>query len=977
LGRGLIRTSLLIACFAAAAAAGYLATAQFGAEALRREAEDQLTTLLRGEVRIARARLVIRGGLFIEAERVGVYPRETIPHRPAVFASFVSAELDVFALLTGRFRLSRLTVDEVVIEVERDAEGVWGPTPFRLLQERRRRDMPDDMERRLGLVNAIEKISRFLLERPIIARQIVLHRGRIRFVDSRAPDAQGRDNVLELSGIEGRLQHHWLSGEADLDITATLSSRNERSIPLRVDGRQRRANELHLGLTVDELPLEIFERYIASERYDFKLRGILSGRIAYDTRTHGNGTLLFNGSAQDLGATIPLGDDAIYIDQRLSHLSSTIQLHPGRARLTEARLETPSTVALLSGTMERPLRLSSQTRFEIDIEGLGLDEVRSIAKALPGRDARTLENLLKQVHSGRVDRIGGSGSARFVDWRRLFRRELSSLPGGFVLRAKLAGIRVDAGGRGWVNRLGANVELAGDRLALRGTRAYWNDRPLPMLNLTVSGISNIVKASGSRPGLSSPPPALHGVSPLIKFLSGGPGDEQGDEQKEESEEVAAPASEEPADPTVNPDSGRSTRQASDSSPGRPVRLRIESLDHPALGWPVQDARVTVRTADNGMEIEIHEALWAGTEARGEAIWVNSPREVLNVNLRISRADRAPSASSNLSSEPTSDRLWAVGRFELDTAKIGRIPLELVHGRFALRGASLELSKIRADSKPIGKLVASTTLDLALRDRVPMLFNISLVGADMAATGEAFGFPRDFATGRVQLTGSFEADMKPGTRFLESLRGRLEMDARDGEIYRTLPFMVALAHATEGFDVNAGREALVYESATALLGFDRGLITTNNFRLEGPMRVQASVKVEAATPPHAIEGTLGVFLFRGAGILMETLPLVKVILPGSEKGLVGAYFNLSGVVGDPVLVALPGKSLAEDLPGVLSAPLKILQALLGEGDTPSIPDPPMPSSRPSNEPVDDPSKDPLLPPADSPSSPAPTPAPPAA
>jgi hypothetical protein len=107
----------------------------------------------------------------------------------------------------------------------------------------------------------------------------------------------------------------------------------------------------------------------------------------------------------------------------------------------------------------------------------------------------------------------------------------------------------------------------------------------------------------------------------------------------------------------------------------------------------------------------------------------------------------------------------------------------------------------------------------------------------------------------------------------------------------------------------------------------------------------------------MEGVLGVFLFRGAGTLMETLPLVKVILPGSEKGLVGAYFNVSGEVGEPVLLALPGKSLAEDLPGVLSAPLKILQALLGDGDTPSIPEPPpMPSPRPSTEPSSQPNSE---------------------
>ena len=63
---------------------------------------------------------------------------------------------------------------------------------------------------------------------------------------------------------------------------------------------------------------------------------------------------------------------------------------------------------------------------------------------------------------------------------------------------------------------------------------------------------------------------------------------------------------------------------------------------------------------------------------------------------------------------------------------------------------------------------------------------------------------------------------------------------------------------------------------------------------------------------------------------RSIPLVKAILPGSEKGLMGAYFQVSGPFEEPSVDALAGKSLAEDLPDVLEAPYQILRTILSGG-----------------------------------------------
>jgi hypothetical protein len=196
-------------------------------------------------------------------------------------------------------------------------------------------------------------------------------------------------------------------------------------------------------------------------------------------------------------------------------------------------------------------------------------------------------------------------------------------------------------------------------------------------------------------------------------------------------------------------------------------------------------------------------------------------------------------------------------------------------------------------------------------------------------GVAMGMPDGFATGRVQISGRLDGALHPGEAILSDLQGDVTLDARNGEIRRDeLPLVLAIAQATAGYNSYASRSAVAYEAVTAHATLDRGLIACDDFRVEGPLRVYGSGWVDSVNPPHEIEGLVGVFLFRGAGQLMETVPLVKAILPGSERGLVGAYYTVKGRFDAPEVKALPGKSIAEDLPGVLAAPFKVLQALLG-------------------------------------------------
>jgi hypothetical protein len=720
-------------------------------------------------------------------------------------------------------------------------------------------------------------------------------------------DADGRSLVLGLRAFEGKLVHHWLSEDADLEIDTVMIGRPPTIVPLRAEGYKRRGDEVHVSVTAEGLPLALIERYTIRPGVPPVVEGNVSGELSYDTRQRDHGTMNLRSMVEGLSTAIPLEEGPLPIEQPLLRVDTAVEVHPGRMRVVGGHIEAQGVVVSLDGTIERPLRSTSPARFETSINGLALHQVRSMVESLPGQNARTLENLLARIDAGQIDAIGGSGSARLSEWNQLLRRQVDAMPHGFVLSADVSGIDIATGGRGWIKELGGRIELQGDHLQLSETRAFWNTQPLPPLELSLEGVSNLFRASDEQRQLRASAASLPGIDPLWEIMTGGP---------QEAEVVDTPTA--------------------------PIRLKIDALDHPALRWPIRDARVVIHRGPSGVDIQIKEARWAGAPVQGEASWIPSSGRALTVSLEISPPDSvgealadadeaalAPILETTSGIEGADRPEWAMGRFEIDALDSAAIPLRLVHGNFTLQGHSLQLSKIRANVVPSGKLVANLGFQLDNPEHVITDVSFSLVAADVQSVGFAVGLPAGFAEGKVHITGALDGPLLPQTPVFANLQGEVSLDARNGEFYRDLPLVAALAQASEGFNSYTQRNALVYEYVTADLLIDRGVVSTDDLRMEGPVRIFANGRIETASETPQIEATVGVFVFRGAGELMVTVPLVKAILPGSERGLVGAYYQLSGPVADPEVTPLTGKSITEDLPDIFSAPLQILRAIVGD------------------------------------------------
>jgi hypothetical protein len=109
-------------------------------------------------------------------------------------------------------------------------------------------------------------------------------------------------------------------------------------------------------------------------------------------------------------------------------------------------------------------------------------------------------------------------------------------------------------------------------------------------------------------------------------------------------------------------------------------------------------------------------------------------------------------------------------------------------------------------------------------------------------------------------------------------------------------------------------------------FKRGIISVTDFEIEGPLRVYARADIDTNPRPSEIGGVIGIFLFRRPNQILESMPLVRSFLPGSERGLIGTYFRVDGPLNEPDVDALPLQTLMSSVPDVIKAPFKVLRSL---------------------------------------------------
>jgi hypothetical protein len=121
-------------------------------------------------------------------------------------------------------------------------------------------------------------------------------------------------------------------------------------------------------------------------------------------------------------------------------------------------------------------------------------------------------------------------------------------------------------------------------------------------------------------------------------------------------------------------------------------------------------------------------------------------------------------------------------------------------------------------------------------------------------------------------------------------------------------------------------------------FRAGGMHTTAFSIDGPdMRVFASGSLALDTPDKALDANVVLFLFRQIDNLIGKIPVLNVLLLGSNENLLAAYYVLEGPWADPDARLVPLRSLAtgpatlvfEGLPFLVRKSLQAIGAIDGD------------------------------------------------
>lgn len=893
--------------------AGYLASSGLGTRLLHREIEIQLSRLLAGPVAIGEVDVSWADGLRVEARDVSAYySRESGPEPgapPALSSRRVLAWVDLVALLVGRLELSTLTLEGPQVRVVRSPDGhfVGLPLPPVSAYPDEGLDDRDGAERFFADLAALDGVARRFAERFQAADRIEIVDGLLTWSETaRQPTAGSPDSepppALRFELLNGFAEKDWITGAVALEMKGVLVDGRHVPFPFDLSVARAEQSRFRWSLALSRIPLAAAETPLATLRGGAgiaDLTGTLDVRLALESEIDGLHRLAVEGRVDD--ATVSLRDSGSQLERDRIDFRADLDFDPARVRLVSARVDGSRLNIELEAEMRRPLQDTSATRIASRMRGIELEDIREIARYLEDEyeAALTISRLTERVESGRIRYVEAAGSAPLGHWRDLVAGRIRELPEGLLLGGAVEDLTVSSGPSDKIENLSAEIEWVGDRIRFRNGNARFRDGALPELDLTIEGVSQLVRASESARRIRHTPPPLPGLGPLGEILA-------------------------PRDPDALP-------------PVERIGLALDFLEHPILRWPAKDLRLLIEPLRRGVEITVREGVWGGAAVSGDLVWFDDPRApTLSANLTLAPVILAegPVDEPEVLTDPEDDGAiaddengrWGEGRFEMTFRPRRWLPFQRATGHLRLEDASFVGNDLEIDLAPEGRIAARMVLGLGAPEKVDFDASFALTEGLIEEVDGLVNLPDELARGRVGATGTLKGPIRSKRTFVHELDGRIRAEARNGVVYTRLPLMFRLAEATEGYNPFAGEERLHYETMSGTIELTQGVLSIADFEIEGPLRVFARADLDTRQRPTRIRAVVGIFLFRRPNQILENLPLVRSLLPGSERGLIGAYFDVVGPVAEPRVEALPLQTMMSAVPNAIKAPFKVLRLL---------------------------------------------------
>jgi hypothetical protein len=860
-----LRRGLALLVFAVAFGAGFVLVRGLAPERVRREVEVRLAEVLGGPVSIGRLRIAPGLGLRLQAEEVTAWPAES---GPRLRVERVEARLRPLAFLSHGPIFATLRLVGLRLSLERDGSGRWEPPPLARLAEAPSppaKASKAQMEAWLEPVAALESLARALLGDSGLADSAEVHGARIFFRDARPP--AGGPVALEMDELEARLRRHRILGGVDLFLSGRLLEAGAERGTVEVLGSRARDGSVELAVATTGLDLATLAPYLPREGPGQPLAGTLSGYLGNKSSEPGENQLEMDLVVTGLRSLIPGfdGEEPRRVEIGRVDLAGFLDVAPGHLQLRELRFANGRLRLELAGRIARPLAAASAARLSMALRDLDIEELRGLLGWLPAVRREQVSQAMDRIEAGRVAHLQVDGAAPLSHWQAFLSGRERELPKGFTLQADVADARLRVGEDDHLEQLSGHLVWSEDRLEVKGARALLEGDPLPVLDLELEGASNFLAGDPERRRLAPGGEPLLGLGALFDAMDGEP------------------------DPDRPPFATR-------------IRVEAEAVDHPVLLFPIQQLGVLIVLGPGGTRLEELHGTWAGVPISGRAELAEQPERTARIQLVA-----APPASEPPPAQPGTG--WARGRFEVERVSTNVWKHERAKGRFTAQAARFDFDEVEAWLPGSGRVFGTASLDFARSGKVPYRASFRVEKAEAPGVADVVGLPPEFATGKVELAGSFEGAIAPGVPGSRGLTGLLSVRARDGVIRRVLPAVVAIALASRSVNPFTGREQIRYDRAETVIEFVDGRMHTEAFTIDGPdLRIFASGDLALSSPAHEVNAHVVLFLFRQIDNVIGRIPVLSLVL-GPNENLLAAYYNLTGPWADPEATLVPLRSLA--------------------------------------------------------------------
>jgi hypothetical protein len=844
-----------VCVFGAAALGGFYAASRMAPERLRAEAETRLSALLKAPVRLGQVRVNLTDDLpWLQLEARDLRA-DLLPGGAALSVETISGRIDPILLVLGRLELRGLRLSGIELSL---------PEPRGAAERPGGREASDAASR---AVAALTSAGEHLRAKPCPIPPIDGERLVLVLTSAAAPPRR----VLEVDTVSFRCGMLTSEGAWEASGRALLADDAVAPFALTLAVAD---DEIVAKLGVESAPLGPLLEALRQPR---ELEGNLRAELSWRSRPNAPHALRIALAGRDvrgeLGATRE-PERALRLDLREPQLALSLEASASELRTSEFALSDGEIALDASFALGLPLSDASKLHAEVHTGGIGRDELARIAAQLPKGARLGAEQALDRIVTGAIRKLDLRVKSTLGGVRQIAAGGVLARTADLALELELENAELRIGEADRLGDVSGTLKFSGDVLEVHATGAQFRERRLPRLALTLRGVTHVHSLDAILCDRPAPVPRIAAIDDVRAWIE-------------------------------------SRRRPPYTPNWRALNLDVDRLSHPLLFCTLEDVVADIVRLDNGYDYAIESGSWAGFAIEGKATWLRARgedgqplRDGGSVAVDLTLGEPRPAAAPAAVPE-----VWAEGRFAYDVSSLGRFLTRGYDGSFRARGAVAELTQTRLHLAPSGELEGNVTVDMGGDGPVPFSVEAQARALDLLTVWQISQAPKTLMSGTLSGAVVVAGHLRLGESPLADVSGYASLHARKGEIFRDVPFLLALAMSDEKINPFGKRDRFPYMSIDLEGPIDNGWITSRTLTLEGKSeRMAASGKTHLADP-YELEAAIGMYPIPTIDDIVGAIPIVNVLLLGEDHALAGFYFTVTGEWTKPNVEPLLAKSVA--------------------------------------------------------------------